>query len=178
MGSTLAPGRPDRKATLREYPRNSAYAAARVVAAALISNGCLKAVESAALDALDAHAKLGLASADWSAVIGALRQDLEGTARREGLAVCPYVLERMLEEVTDERLQRLVAALSVVVIHADLQVERGEQMVLQALQQRWGVITTLAESFRILRDHSTPRIGTSAPLGSNAMSAALRCSST
>jgi tellurite resistance protein len=124
----------------RPYRRNSAEAAARVVALALIANGRIKAVETAALDALRAHERLGLTRPQWHGVIHDLCADLQGPARCGDEGCIPgELLDRMLDEVDDDTTQRLVLRLCSAVVHADRQVDDGESFVLLALIERWGL---------------------------------------
>ena len=125
---------------LRPYPHNSAEAAARIVALALIANGRIKAVETAALDALQAHERLGLTRAQWHAVIHDLCADLLGPARCGDDGCIPSeLLDRMLDEVDDDTTRRLVLQLSSAVVHADRQIDDGESFVLLAAIERWGL---------------------------------------
>lgn len=124
---------------LRPYPPDSAHAAARIVALALISNGRIKSVEAATLDAVQAHALLGVPRQDWYAVLGHLRLDLLHVHRSRGFSISGPALERLLDDITDQDLQRLVAALCVAVIHADRRVAPREQSFLAALRRKWCV---------------------------------------
>lgn len=124
----------------RSYPRNSPEAAARIVALALIANGRVKSVEVAALDALGALERLGLTRSRWQGVIGDLCADLLGPARcgDEG-CVSGEMVDRMLDEVDDDRTQRLVLQLCSAVVHADREIDEGESTVLLAAIERWGL---------------------------------------
>jgi hypothetical protein len=125
---------------LRHYTRNSAEAAARIVALALIANGRIKAVETAALDALRAHERLGLTRPQWHGVIHDLCSDLLGPARCGDEGCIPSeLLDRMLDEVGDDTTRRLVLRLCSAVVHADRQIDDGESFLLLALIERWGL---------------------------------------
>lgn len=125
---------------LRSYPRNSAEAAARIVALALIANGHIKAVETAALDARRGHERLGLTRPQWHGVIHDLCADLLGPARCGDESCIPgALLDRMLDEVDDDSTRRTVLRLSSAVVHADSQIEDGESFVLLAMIERWGL---------------------------------------
>lgn len=124
----------------RPYPRNSAEAAARIVALALIANGRVKAVETAALDALRAPERLGLTRPQWHGVIHDLCVDLLGPDRcGEGGCIPGELLDRMLDEVDDDATRRLVLRLCSAVVHADRQIDDGESFVLLAAVERWGL---------------------------------------
>lgn len=125
---------------LRPYPRNSAEAAARIVALALIANGRIKAVETAALDVLRAPERLGLTRPQWHGVIRDLCADLLGPARCGNEGCIPSeLLDRMLDEVEDDIQRRLVLRLCSAVVHADHQIDDGESFVLLAAIERWGL---------------------------------------
>lgn len=125
---------------VRPYARNSAQAAARIVALALISNGRIKAVETAVLDARHAHERLGLTRPQWHGVIQDLCTDLLGPARcGDDGCITGELLDRMLDEVDDGRIQRLVLRLSSAVVHADCRVDSGESLVVLAMIERWGL---------------------------------------
>lgn len=125
---------------LHPYPRDSAEAAARIVALALIANGRIKAVETAALDALQGHQRLGLTRPQWHGVIHDLCADLLGPARcgEEG-CIPSELLDRMLDEVEDDTTRRLVLRLCSAVVQADRQIDDGESFVLLAAIERWGL---------------------------------------
>lgn len=125
---------------LRSYPRNSAEAAARIVALALIANGRIKAVETAALDRLRSHERLGLTRPQWHGVINDLCVDLLGPARCGDESCIPdELLHRMLDEVQDDSKRRTVLRLSSAVVQADCQVEDAESFILLAMIERWGL---------------------------------------
>lgn len=133
-------GQPAPGLLLRSYPRNSAKAAARIVALALISNGRIKAVETAALDAHRSHERLGLTRPQWHGVIHELCTDLLGPARcGDESCISNELLDRMLDEVDDDSKRRTVLRLSSAVVHADCQVDDGESFVLLAMVERWGL---------------------------------------
>lgn len=141
MGEAMAAGTFPRVAgcQLPRYPVNSAVAAARIVALALIANGRIKSVEVATLDAVDAPALLGLDRAQWHRVIRTLCVDLlrAGVDQREALSASS--LHEVLDDVTDPSLRKVCAALSVAVIHADCLVDGAELALLEAMQDRWGI---------------------------------------
>lgn len=141
---------------LRRYPPDSAHAAARIVALALISNGRIKSVEAALLDAVEAPAWLGIPRDEWYAVLAHLRLDLQQVNRSRGFSLSGPALERLLEEITDEDLQWVVAALCVAVIHADRRVGPAERAFLAALQRRWVVSVHPGRCALLLRAPKAP----------------------
>ncbi len=125
--------------SLRPYPVNSPHAAARIVALALIANDRIKAVETAALDALDAPGMLGLSRPQWHDVIRDLCADLlEVTRFDDECCISADLLDRVLSEVDDAVQRRVVLRLGSAVIQADRQIDDGESFVLLAAVERWG----------------------------------------
>lgn len=127
-------------ARLRPYPRNSAEAAARIVALALIANGRIEAAEVAVLEALQAPERLGLSRAGWHGVINDLCADLLGPACCGDEGRIPAdVLNLLLDEVDDHDTRRLVLQLCSAVAQADRQIDDGESIILLAAIERWGL---------------------------------------
>lgn len=123
---------------LRPYPTDSAHAAARIVALALIVDGRMSPVEMAALEACQAAERLGLTRAQWHSVIDDLCTDLLGPARWGDDGCIPSdVLDRVLDEVQDGAMRRLVLRLCSAVVHADRRVHEAESFVLLAAIERW-----------------------------------------
>jgi hypothetical protein len=122
----------------RHCPRNSPRAAARIVALALISNGEIKPSELFELDAIRAHEQLGLTKQQWHDVVDEMSVCLQESARQARHArVDARLIARLLDDVDDVVVQRLVLRLCTAVIHADNQVDDGESTVLRAAIDRW-----------------------------------------
>lgn len=111
---------------LPDYPVNSPHAAARLVGAALLANGRIETAELAALNALNASEMLGLDPRQWDHVIHRLRADLIGAHRPGEPAIRGALLQRLLNEVAEPRMRRVVACLCEAVVHADRLVEGSE----------------------------------------------------
>lgn len=125
---------------LRSYPHNSPEAAARIVAVALVANGEIKAIETAALNAHGCHRRLGMTEAQWDGVVRDLCADLHGSARSvEERCVSGEMLAHMLREVDDDSTRRTVLKLSCAVVYADRCVEAEESWVLLAMSEHWGL---------------------------------------
>jgi hypothetical protein len=130
----------------RRLPRNSPRAAARIVALALLSNGEIKPSELSELDAIQAHEQLGLTKQQWHGVVDEMRANLQGLAWQGAHApVDAKVIERLLDDVDDVVVQRLVLRLCTAVIHADNQVDDGESAVLRAAIDRWALYAEAQE---------------------------------
>lgn len=123
---------------MKNYPKNSPHAAARIVALALIANGEIKPCEWAELKSRQVHEHLGLSREEWHDVVSDIHVKLAGSALplADGL-IDARLLEQLLDDVDDERLQRLVLRLSTAVIDADGQVDEGESAFLLAAISQW-----------------------------------------
>ena len=122
------------------YPRNSPRAAARIVALALISNGEIKPSELAELEAVQAHQLLGLTRLEWHDVVHELCAELlQSATYGANCHIDSRMIERLLANVDNVTLQRLVLRLCAAVINADRQVDEGESIVLRAAINRWGL---------------------------------------
>lgn len=125
---------------LRPYRVNSAHAAARIVALALVADGRLDAVETAALDAHRAHDQLGLSREQWLEVIHDLCDDIcNACAASGGCRISGAVIDSLLDDVEDPTTQQTVLRLCSAVVHADRHLDDGECFVLLAAAQRWGL---------------------------------------
>lgn len=122
----------------RGYARNSPQAAARIVAAALLANGDIKAVEWQRLAQLNATERLGLPGLQWDAVIDDLCEDLMNGANDTGdCLIAPATLSAWLGEVDDTALRTLVLELCVGVIEADGEVHPRESLVMRSALDHW-----------------------------------------
>lgn len=127
---------------MRQYPKNSPQAAARIVALTLISDGQLKRAEMAILEHSDAHADLGLHRGVFREVVQGLCADLLDQAQRQGEVDClidKALIERLLTDVDDAAMRRTVLRLAIAVVHADGQVHDGESIILLAMIEQWGI---------------------------------------
>jgi len=122
----------------RRYPRNSPQSAARILAAALLANGDIKAAEWQRLVDSSAIERLGLQCLQWHAVVDDLCQDLlsSACAGRECL-IDADALAAWLDEVDDPVQRALVIELCTQVIEADGEVHPGESLVLRAVLEHW-----------------------------------------
>lgn len=124
----------------RRYPRNSPHAAARIVALALISKGEVKPSEVAVLEAMQAHEQLGLTQQEWHDVVHELCADLLASATQStDCLIDSRMIERLLADVDDVTLQRLVLRLCTATINADGQIDDGESFVMLAAIDHWGL---------------------------------------
>lgn len=120
---------------MRPYSRNSPQAAARIVALAMVADGHVCKAELDILDRLRAYEQLGLARAEFHAVVHTLCKDLLTSAHRTWVDVCrvdPQTLAELMAEVDDPDLSLKVLSLCVSVSEADGHVAKGEEIVLVA----------------------------------------------
>lgn len=122
----------------RRYPRNSPQAAARILAAALLANGDIKATEWQRLVDTNAIERLGLPGLQWHAVVDDLCHDLlSGACRGRECLIDARTLAAWLDEVDDAHQRALVIELCTQVIEADGEVHPGESLVLRAALEHW-----------------------------------------
>lgn len=122
----------------RHYSRNSPHAAARIVALALISNGEVKPSEVAVLEAMQAHEQLGLTQQEWRDVVHGLCADSPASATQgTDCLIDSGMIERLLGDVDDVALQRLVLRLCTAAINADGQIDDGESFVMLTAIDHW-----------------------------------------
>ena len=134
---------------MRNYPRNSPRAAARLVALTLLADGHLCRAELDALERIDAARRLGLTSDELQQVLGDLCADLLAGAQLNWSDACrvdPDTLVSMLDEVVEPSLRELVLQVCVEVAEADRHLADGESIVLAAAVERWGLQAELTRT--------------------------------
>ena len=124
---------------MRNYPRNSPEAAARIVALVLVSDGHACRSELDVVDNANVVVELGLGPDAFRNVLRTLCEDLLIGAS-SGLmlsGIDAEGLRSLMAEVDDETLQRKVLNLSMAVAAADAHLAEGETVVLDAARQHW-----------------------------------------
>ena len=127
---------------MRPYLHNSPCAAARIVALTLLADGQLQRSELSALETLHAHERLGLRRYELHAVLHDFCTDLIEDAKASGDDNCritPALIELLLSDIDEPRLQRQVLALFAGVARADGQLDDGESVVLGTAIEQWGM---------------------------------------
>lgn len=125
---------------MRNYPRNSPQAAARLVSLALLADGHLDRAELEALQRTGACRDLGLSDEQFNAVLHAFCEDLLATSAHTWGAACQLdaeTLDALMAEVDDPALRSRVLRLCAEVVHADRHVADGEALVLRTALDRW-----------------------------------------
>lgn len=127
---------------MRTYPRNSPQAAARIVALAMLADGHLCRAELEAVDRFGGDERLGLAPAQFRAVMHTFCEDLLASAHGSWSDACridPHTLCGLLSEIDDPALQRSVLRLCATVVEADGHVADSESVVMTAAVEQWGL---------------------------------------
>lgn len=127
---------------LRHYPADSPEAAARIVALALLCDGHPSHAELARLDALAAAARLGLTEARWQVVLHDLCEDLlacTDLAWTGHAPVDPALMSQLLADIGDPGLRATVLELCVAAAEADECISDGEEALLVAAVEQWGL---------------------------------------
>ena len=124
---------------MRNYPRNSPEAAARIVALVLVSDGHACRSELDVVDRANVVVELGLGPDAFRNVLRTLCEDLLiGACSGSMLSgIDAEGLRSLMAEVDDETLQRKVLNLSMAVAAADAHLAEGEAVVLDAARQHW-----------------------------------------
>lgn len=126
---------------MRNYPRNSPQAAARIVALAVLADGHLAKAELDVLERLDARYRLGLeCPAAFRDAIHALCEELLGTADPHRGGACRVdrrTLAMLMAEIEDPGLRATVLELCTAAIEADAHVADGEALIVTAALEHW-----------------------------------------
>ena len=125
---------------MRTYPRNSAEAAARIVALVLIADGHVCRSEFEALNQLDTARELGLSSEGLPQAVQTLCEDLLMGAHSDRSLIAQVdgaALAAIMAEVQDPTLQAKVLALATAAARDDRHLAEGETLVLEAAQRHW-----------------------------------------
>lgn len=125
---------------MRNYPRNSPQAAARIVALVLLSDGHVSRAEIETLQRLRVEPELGLAPGGFAQVMHVLCEDLlMGSYGRASLmcSVDEAALASLMAEVDDPVLQHKVLCLAGAAAEADLHLADAEAMLLGLARKQW-----------------------------------------
>lgn len=131
---------------MRHYPRNSAQAAARIVALTLLADGHLAPAELQLLERSHAHDRLGLARDELHAVVHGFCEDLLHSAHLTWSDACRVdarTLGQLLADVDDPGMRQTVLQLCLEIAQADAHIADGESVVLEALVEHWGLHRTM-----------------------------------
>jgi hypothetical protein len=128
---------------MRNYPRNSPEAAARIVALVLISDGHVCSSEFDILRQLGAEHELGLEPHLLPHIVHTLCEELLAGGYGAGSLmsnVDDSTLASLMAEITDPVLQRKVLRLSLAAARADGHLADGETMVVEAARHHWQLL--------------------------------------
>jgi uncharacterized tellurite resistance protein B-like protein len=127
---------------MRKYDKNSAQAAARIIALTLVADGDVSPAELTLLDELAVHAQLGLDREALHAVIDNFCEDLLSSNQLAWSSNCPvdeYTLTGLMAEVDDPALRSKVLDLCIKIAEVDGHVAEGESIVLNAAVAHWSL---------------------------------------
>jgi hypothetical protein len=125
---------------MRHYQCDSPEAAARVVAACLLSDGHVGANEIEALDRHGIEQRLSLRPGQFMAVMQTLCEDLSAVAYLNWGDACrldPAIVAQLASDVRDWQTRRDVIALCKEAIHADGHISSAEARFLYLLRASW-----------------------------------------
>jgi hypothetical protein len=127
---------------MRHYPCNSPEAAARIVAACLLSDGHVGADEIEALDRHGIEQRLSLHPRQFLAVVQTLCEDLSCAAHLNWGDACRLdaaVVGQLAADVRDGQMRRDVIWLCEEATHADKHISAGEARFVHLLRTAWGL---------------------------------------
>jgi uncharacterized tellurite resistance protein B-like protein len=127
---------------MRAYPQNSPLAAARIVALTMLCDGHLSKAEIDAVQAQGIEQRLGLAPGQWQALMRDLCEDLLASTDMSWHANCSidsHMLAGLLAEVSNPALRLDALRLCLAVVDADAHLADGEEMVMNAAVEQWGL---------------------------------------
>jgi hypothetical protein len=125
---------------MRHYQCDSPEAAARIVAACLLSDGHVGPDEIEALDRQGIEQRLSLRPRQFVAIVQTLCEDLTATAYLNWGDVCtldPVMIVQLAADVQDWQMRRDVIWLCKEAIHADRHISKGEAGFLRLLRAAW-----------------------------------------
>jgi hypothetical protein len=127
---------------MRYYPRNSPHAAARIIALTVVADGDIGQAELDLLERLDVDAQLGLKLHELHHVLDAFCEDLMSSDQLKWADVCPVderTLTGLMADIDEPELRLRVLRLCVELAESDALVAEGEQVVLNAAVEHWGL---------------------------------------
>ena len=125
---------------MRNHPRNSPEAAARIVALVLISDGHVCRSEIETLQQLQVEQELGLAPGAFAHVVHTLCEDLLMGVHGRGSMMCSVddaILASILDEVDAPALQARILRLASAAAEADQHLAEAEALVVAAARRHW-----------------------------------------
>lgn len=136
----------------RNYPRNSAEAASRVVAMTMITDANLADGEIEAVDELRLYELLGLTRGQFLDVVRDYCMDLvvEATPGGQVRLLDPARIDFIADHVDDRRLRLGLCAMMLNIIAADGALRDAELAVLARVLARWGLtLEDLSREFAV-----------------------------
>jgi len=127
---------------MRHYPRNSPQAAARIVALTVVADGDIGQPELDLLERLGVHDQLSIERYELHNVLDAFCEDLLSSQQLNWADVCPVderTLADLMGEIEAPALRTRLLRLCVALAESDAHVAEGEQVVLRAAVEHWGL---------------------------------------
>ncbi|WP_338641324.1 TerB family tellurite resistance protein [Burkholderia pyrrocinia] len=125
---------------MRTYPRNSARAAARIIALVLIADGHIDPNEERLLEKLDIYREFEMEAAEFALIVQTQCEDRligHGSSSAVSSHLDQAMLETLLAEIDDPDLRVRIIELCLAVASADGHLADGEITVLGTILTTW-----------------------------------------
>ena len=127
---------------MRNYPKDSPQAAARIIALTVVADGEIDQVELDLLERLGVDALLGLKSGALQDVLDTFCEDLLSSHQLQTSDICPVddaTLAHLLDEISKPALREQLLKLCMGIAASDSHVAKGEAIVIATAAEHWGL---------------------------------------
>jgi len=127
---------------VRNYPTNSPEAAARMVALALMADGCIDRSEILLLERQQIVSRLGLDNEQFDSIYYDYCTDMLTSAFRHDsgqLELPEHKIQKILGEIRDPGLQKKVLRIMLDIVNADRQLSAGEAALIALTLKHWDI---------------------------------------
>ena len=126
---------------MRSYPTNSSFAAGRILALTIISDGSVPPDELEAMYRSRILQYLSLDELEFKQVLHELCDDLLATTTHGIVNIEPGLIDRLLQEIEDENLRRKLLQAMWKIADADDWLSNGEAVLLSRASITWAAET-------------------------------------
>jgi hypothetical protein len=140
-GAGRAPGQQERNRTMKDYPKNSPEAVARVVAMMMITDSSLDDRELGIMDELRIYDIIGISRGGFSQVVQDYCTELMGAGGKNGhiRLVDKDRIDRIVDLVDDKKMRVQTCGMLLNIAKADGKLHDTELAVFKYILERWGM---------------------------------------